>query len=257
MGDLGQAFSPRLSVLPRISSYTLTMLRELVVSCALLGLVASQPIEILSYSSPDTQTLGSHRHSMEGVPGEAVKGHFAFKAPDTEDTVYKVSYTADSLGFQPVGDHLFQPVEVPQQEVPVMVGYTPEVAAARDQFLEMQEKLMEQQMVEEQMMELEERRRRKREADPVVFPHISVSSSQFVPTYNSNSGLVPTYNSNPINYSPYYTYPMVLPMTNQGRVYPSLNSYPYPIYRIIPQVEDSQVPSMIQEGEEEPAALAL
>merc|ERR1712002_1343587 len=235
------------SVLHRISSYTLTMLRELVVSFALLGLVASQPIEILSYSSPDTQTLGSHRHSMEGVPGEAVMGHFAFKAPDTEDTVYKVSYTADSLGFQPVGDHLPHPVEVPQQEVPVMVGYTPEVAAARDQFLEMQEKLMEQQMVEEQMMELEERRRRKREADPVVFPHISVSSSQFVPTYNSNSGLVPTYNSNPI----------ILPVTNQGRVYPSLNSYPYPIYRIIPQVEDSQVPSMIQEGEEEPAALAL
>merc|ERR1712183_162058 len=215
-----------MGVLHRISSHTLTMLRELVVSCALLGLVASQPIEILSYSSPDTQTLGSHRHSMEGVPGEAVKGHFAFKAPDTEDTVYKVSYTADSLGPQPV--------EVPQQEVPVMVGYTPEVAAARDQFLEMQEKLMEQQMAEEQMMELEERRRRKREADPVVFPHIPVSSSQFVPTYNSNSGLVPTYNSNPINYSPYYTYPMVLPM-----------------------VEDSQVPSMIQEGEEEPAALAL
>lgn len=82
---------------------------------------------------------------MEGSPGQAVTGEFSFSAPDTE-AVYQLTYTADSEGFQAVGDHLPVPVVmevVPEQQLPVMVQYTQEVAQARNNFLEAQREIME------------------------------------------------------------------------------------------------------------------
>merc|ERR1712203_958479 len=65
-------------------------------------------------------------------------GEFSFQAPDTGDAVYKLTYTADMDGFQAMGDHLPVPVimdPVPEAALPEMVDYTPEVAAARAEFL--------------------------------------------------------------------------------------------------------------------------
>merc|ERR1712037_1062064 len=107
----------------------------------LLPLATAVPIKIISYSATEEK----HNHEMEGVPGEAVMGEFSFKAPDTGDAVYKLTYTADMDGFQAMGDHL--PVSVimdpvPEPELPQMVDYTPEVAAARAEFLNVQEEIM-------------------------------------------------------------------------------------------------------------------
>merc|ERR1712203_389121 len=121
-----------------------------------------------------------HNHEMEGVPGEAVVGEFSFQAPDTGDAVYKLTYTADMDGFQAMGDHLPVPVimdPVPDPELPAMVDYTPEVAAARAEFLRAQEEIMArhaaedaENIVDDEAMEVEDMRRKRREADPVVIP---------------------------------------------------------------------------------------
>merc|ERR1712088_893045 len=142
----------------------------------LLPLATAVPVEILSYSAAEEK----HDHKMEGVSGEAVMGEFSFQAPDTGDAVYKLTYTADMDGFQAMGDHLPVPVimdPVPEPELPAMVDYTPEVAAARAEFLRAQEEIMArhaaeegENMVDEEVMEVEDMRRKRREADPVVIP---------------------------------------------------------------------------------------
>merc|ERR1712037_881012 len=182
----------------------------------LLPLATAVPIKIISYSATEEK----HNHEMEGVPGEAVMGEFSFKAPDTGDAVYKLTYTADMDGFQAMGDHL--PVSgimdpVPEPELPQMVDYTPEVAAARAEFLSVQEEIMArhaaedaENMVDEEVPAVvEDMRRKRRDAEPVVIP----------------------------------THANVLPSS-------------YPIYRIIPQVA-TDVSATVEEGDDEPAALAL
>merc|ERR1712210_445485 len=114
----------------------------------LLPLATAVPVKIISYSATEEK----HNHEMEGVPGEAVMGEFSFKAPDTGDAVYKLTYTADMDGFQAMGDHL--PVSVimdpvPEPELPQMVDYTPEVAAARAEFLSVQEEIMARHAAED------------------------------------------------------------------------------------------------------------
>merc|ERR1711971_396857 len=146
----------------------------------LLPLATAVPIKIISYSATEEK----HNHEMQGVPGEAVIGEFSFKAPDTGDAVYKLTYTADMDGFQAMGDHL--PVSVimdpvPEPELPAMVDYTPEVAAARAEFLRAQEEIMArhaaleaENMVDDEAVEaeaeVEDVRRKRREAEPVVIP---------------------------------------------------------------------------------------
>merc|ERR1712037_670190 len=140
----------------------------------LLPLATAVPIKIISYSATEEK----HNHEMEGVPGEAVMGEFSFKAPDTGDAVYKLTYTADMDGFQAMGDHL--PVSVimdpvPEPELPQMVDYTPEVAAARAEFLSVQEEIMArhaakdaENMVDEEVPAVvEDMRRKRRDAEPL------------------------------------------------------------------------------------------
>merc|ERR1712062_644458 len=168
----------------------------------LLPLATAVPVKIISYSATEEHV---HNHEMEGVPGEAVMGEFSFQAPDTGDAVYKLTYTADMDGFQAMGDHL--PVSVimdpvPEVELPTMVDYTPEVAAARADFLKVQEEIMAKHAAEENMVEMEETEmeRKRREADPVVVP----THTNLLPTtYHHLAGAYPVYYNNP-----YLTYPI-------------------------------------------------
>merc|ERR1711973_421387 len=151
-------------------------------------------------------------------------GEFSFQAPDTGDAVYKLTYTADMDGFQAMGDHL--PVSVimdpvPEVELPAMVDYTPEVAAARADFLKVQEEIMAKHAAEENTVEMEETamERKRRDAEPVVVP----------------------------------THQMRAPIVSQP-VYTVANNFP--VYRILPQVA-TDVSATIAEGDDEPAALAL
>merc|ERR1712211_39146 len=213
----------------------------LVLPC-LVSLAIAVPVEILSYSAAEEK----HDHKMEGVPGEAVMGEFSFQAPDTGDAVYKLTYTADMDGFQAMGDHL--PVSVimdpvPEVELPAMVDYTPEVAAARADFLKVQEEIMAKHAAEENMVE-----RERRDAEPVVVPtHTNVLPT----TYHHLAGAYPVYYNNP-----YLTYPIHqvrAPIVSQP-VYTVANNFP--VYRILPQVA-TDVSATIAEGDDEPAALAL
>jgi len=226
----------------------------------LLPLATAVPIKIISYSATEEK----HNHEMEGVAGEAVMGEFSFKAPDTGDAVYKLTYTADMDGFQAMGDHLPVPVimdPVPEPELPAMVGYTPEVAAARAEFLRAQEEIMArhaaeeaENMVDEEVMEVEDMRRRRREADPVVIPtHANILPT----TYHHLAGAYPVYQASV--YNPYLSYPLHqvrAPILSHPVYTAAGGSYQYPIYRVIPQVA-TDVSATVEEGDDEPAALAL
>merc|ERR1712117_512175 len=204
----------------------------LVLPC-LVSLAIAVPVEILSYSAAEEK----HDHKMEGVPGEAVMGEFSFQAPDTGDAVYKLTYTADMDGFQAMGDHL--PVSVimdpvPEPELPQMVDYTPEVAAARAEFLSVQEEIMAQHAAEdaENMVDeevpagVEDMRRKRRDAEPVVIPtHANVLPT----TYHHLAGAYPIYQASV--YNPYLSYPLHQVATD--------------------------VSATVEEGDDEPAALAL
>merc|ERR1712198_819046 len=198
----------------------------------LLPLATAVPIKIISYSATEEK----HNHEMEGVPGEAVMGEFSFKAPDTGDAVYKLTYTADMDGFQAMGDHLPVPVimdPVPEQELPAMVDYTPEFAAARAEFLRAQEEIMArhaaedaENMVDDEAMEVEDMRRKRREAEPVVVP---THTNELPTTYHHLAGSYPIYQTSV--YNPYLS---------------------YPLHQVATDVSAS-----VEEGDDEPAALAL
>merc|ERR1712032_1718374 len=204
----------------------------------LLPLATAVPIKIISYSATEEK----HNHEMEGVPGEAVMGEFSFKAPDTGDAVYKLTYTADMDGFQAMGDHLPVPVimdPVPEPQLPAMVDYTPEEG---------------ENMVDEEVMEVEDMRRKRREADPVVIP----THANVLPTsYHHLAGAYPVYQTSV--YNPYLSYPIHqvrAPILSHPVYTAAGGSYQYPIYRVIPQVA-TDVSATVVEGDDEPAALAL
>merc|ERR1712203_907884 len=221
----------------------------LVLPC-LVSLAIAVPVEILSYSAAEEK----HDHKMEGVPGEAVMGEFSFQAPDTGDAVYKLTYTADMDGFQAMGDHLPVPVimdPVPEPELPAMVDYTPEVAAARAEFLRVQEEIMARHAAEDaenmvdDEVEVEDMRRKRREAEPVVVPtHANVLPT----TYHHLAGAYPIYQTSV--YNPYLSYPLhqVRAPIISHPVYTAAGGS-YPIYRIIPQVA-TDVSATIEEGDD-------
>merc|ERR1712027_140530 len=218
-------------------------MKLLLVLPRLVSLANAVPVEILSYSAAEEK----HDHKMEGVPGEAVMGEFSFQAPDTGDAVYKLTYTADMDDHLPVSV-IMDPV--PEVELPAMVDYTPEVAAARADFLKVQEEIMAKHAAEENMVDMEETamERKRRDAEPVVVPtHTNVLPT----TYHHLAGAYPIYYNNP-----YLTYPIHqvrVPIVSQP-VYTVANNFP--VYRILPQVA-TDVSATIAEGDDEPAALAL
>merc|ERR1719336_3745198 len=144
---------------------------------------------------------------------------------------------------------------VPEPELPAMVDYTPEVAAARAEFLKVQEEIMAEHaadaenIVDDEAMEEEDMRRRRREVEPVV---ITTQANVLPTTFHQLS--YPIYQTSV--YNPYLSYPIhqVRAPILSHPVYTTAGGYP--IYRIIPQVA-TDVSASLEEGDDEPAALAL
>merc|ERR1712127_108726 len=125
-----------------------------------------------------------------------------------------------------------------------------------------QEEVMAHHAMEEgeNMVEHEEvMERRRREASPVIipsspvglYPAASPGIGRYLPKWHPSVAV-------PASYHPYYTVPHALPqLVNQVPVFrqPIL---PYPYLPLVQQVQkQSAVPAFEQEGEQEPAALAL
>merc|ERR1712181_90851 len=95
---------------------------------------------------------------------------------------------------------------------------------------------------------------RRREADPVVIPtHANILPT----TYHHPAGAYPVYQASA--YNPYLSYPLHqvrAPMLSHPVYTAAGGSYQYPIYRVIPQVA-TDVSATVEEGDDEPAALAL
>merc|ERR1719432_514563 len=102
-------------------------------------------------------------------------------------------------------------------------------------------------------VEVEDMRRKRREAEPVVIPtHANVLPT----TYHHLAGAYPIYQTSV--YNPYLSYPIhqVRAPIISHPLYTAAGGSSYPIYRIIPQVA-TDVSASIEEGDDEPAALAL
>ena len=102
-----------------------------------------------------------------------MEGSFFWRAPEGDDI--SLVYTAGEAGYLAEGDHLPVSPEVPaapEMVLPMMVDFTPEVAAARSSFLE---KFNEAKMkAEEEAVKLD--------ASKVTFNDVNVkgSSSNFI-----------------------------------------------------------------------------
>merc|ERR1712045_178441 len=124
----------------------------------LFSLISTSPIEILNVEDVEA----GYGHQMSGVPGEEVEGSVYWRAPEGDDI--SLTYTAGLQGYLAEGDHLPLSPDVPaapEVVLPVMVDYTPEVAAARNAFMEtFNEAKMK---AAEEMVEVVERRRRQAE----------------------------------------------------------------------------------------------
>ena len=138
------------------------MTAQVLVFSLLFSLAVCSPVEILNVEDAEA----GYGHVMSGVPGEQVEGSFFWRAPEGDDI--SLVYTAGEAGYLAEGDHLPVSPEVPaapEMVLPMMVDFTPEVAAARSSFLE---KFNEAKMkAEEEMVKVVERRRREAE-DSVV-----------------------------------------------------------------------------------------
>merc|ERR1712020_383020 len=126
-----------------------------VIFSLLFSLISTSPIEILNVEDAEA----GYGQEMSGVPGSEVEGSMYWRAPEGDDI--RLTYTAGLSGYLAEGDHLPLSPEIPaapEVVLPVMVDYTPEVAAARDAFMEtFNEAKMK---AEEKMAEVVERRRR-------------------------------------------------------------------------------------------------
>merc|ERR1711950_121221 len=136
------------------TAHNLSDMKTIIFS-VLFSLLSASPIEILNVKD----TEAGYGQQMSGVPGEEVEGSMYWRAPEGDDI--SLTYTAGAQGYLAQGDHLPLSPGVPaapEVVLPVMVDYTPEVAAARDAFME---KFNEAKMkAEEKMAEVVERRRR-------------------------------------------------------------------------------------------------
>merc|ERR1712183_248941 len=165
-------------------------------------------------------------------------------------------------GYLAKGDHLPLSPEIPC--LPVMVSYTPEVAAARDSFMET---FNEAKMKAEE--EMVERRRREAE-DSVVMEddQVAMADSPSVPPNTYQVPLIQplthlTHLAQPL------TYPMYLPTRTVAQYqYPQYPVFNYPglvwstpglntVQSLVPRVIGTEglLPSQKLEGEDEPAAL--
>merc|ERR1711863_89782 len=144
------------------NSWTAHNMKTIIFSL-LFSLISTSPIEILNVEDAEA----GYGQQMSGVAGSEVAGSMYWRAPEGDDI--RLSYTAGLSGCLAQGDHLPLSPEIPaapEAVLPVMVDYTPEVAAARDAFMEtFNEAKMK---AEEEMVEVVERRRREADMDASV-----------------------------------------------------------------------------------------
>ena len=224
-----------------------------------MALVTSSPVEILKVEDAEA----GYGHVMSGVPGNEVEGSFYWKAPEGDDI--SLTYTAGAEGYMAEGEHLPVSPEVPlapEMALPVMVDFTPEVAAARSSFME---KFNEAKMKAEVA---EERRRREAEDEPEApAPVTYLTQPQVV--YNPYLPLTTVQHLSPLHVS---GLPVQTQLQKQTQVFPvqyPVLRYPgivwsYPGDPLTPTVSvvpaDSAnmarvLPNDKLEGEDEPAAL--
>ena len=134
------------------------MTAQVLVFSLLFSLAVCSPVEILNVEDAEA----GYGHVMSGVPGEQVEGSFFWRAPEGDDI--SLVYTAGEAGYLAEGDHLPVSPEVPaapEMVLPMMVDFTPEVAAARSSFLEKfnEAKMKAEEETEESMIESDRRRR--------------------------------------------------------------------------------------------------
>jgi len=240
---------------------------KVLVFSLLFSLVVCSPIEILNVEDAEA----GYGHVMSGVPGEQVEGSFFWRAPEGDDI--SLVYTAGEAGYLAEGDHLPVSPEVPaapEMVLPMMVDFTPEVAAARSSFLEKfnEAKMKAEEETEESMIESD---RRRRDAAEDEEPAVDVEDMKTQPQ---------------MVYSPYLhhlTIPHLAPVhvphvtrTVQAQPLSSVFPVSYPMFRypglvwsypgspLTPTVSvvpartlerEGVLPNQKLEGEDEPAAL--
>jgi len=204
----------------------------------------SEDVEPVVFNIVDDEKM--YNNFQKGEPGVNVAGNYAF---EEEGKKYHISYQANDAGYVAEGDLPVAPA-VPVYELLVPVPETAEVMAAQEAHKHLYR--AHQQLVENALKPKEsgvEALRRRR--SPVVIPQ-----SNYIPTYPT---YLPYY-----RYYPTYTIPQIVDTklntvvqtkTSPIVIQPVLDLQ-HPIHRIGFPV-NSPVPNEVQEGEEEPAALAL
>ena len=226
----------------------------------LFSLISTSPIEILNVEDAEA----GYGHQMSGVPGSEVQGSVYWKAPEGDDI--SLTYSAGLEGYLAQGDHLPLSPEVPaapEVVLPVMVDYTPEVAAARNAFMETFNEV--KMKAAEEMVEVTERRRREADMEDtavvVDMEDEKMAESPSVPLFapltvpHLTQGLQPWAG-------------LLLPARTVGQYpqYPVFNTFPglvwntpalTPVQSLVPRVIGTEglLPSQKLEGEDEPAAL--
>merc|ERR1712212_663218 len=200
---------------------------------------------VAEHKSVDDEKM--YNNFQKGEPGVNVAGNYAFQEDGKK---YHITYQANDAGYVAEGDLPVAP-PLPVYEMLVPVPDTAEVMVAQEAHKHLYR--AHQQLVEDALKPKEsgvEALRRRR--SPVVIPQ----PTNYISTYPT---FLPYY-----RYYPTYTIPQIVDTklntvaqtkTSPIVIQPVLDLQ-HPIHRIGFPV-NSPVPNEVQEGEEEPAALAL
>merc|ERR1712212_233801 len=200
---------------------------------------------VAEHKSVDDEKM--YNNFQKGEPGVNVAGNYAF---EEDGKKYHITYQANDAGYFAEGDLPVAP-PLPVYEMLVPVPDTAEVMVAQEAHKHLYR--AHQQLVEDALKPKEsgvEALRRRR--SPVVIPQ----PTSYISTYPT---FLPYY-----RYYPTYTIPQIVDTklntvaqtkTSPIVIQPVLDLQ-HPIHRIGFPV-NSPVPNEVQEGEEEPAALAL
>jgi len=218
----------------------------------------AQPLSVLmpeSMSEPIIYNIiddkNYYNHIQMGIPGEAVEGDFAFKA---DGNMYKTIYTADEYGYQAAGDHLPISPSIPNYPQLFTVENTDEVEAltqVHKHFVNIQNQLIDNtRNPVDSGVDVVRRRR-----TPVTVPQPNLYN--YAPHYPLLS-LQPIFPS--LTYSQFAQPILTLahPTYNLGLAF----NLPKALVTEPLQQTDSEVPSPDlpnegEDGEDQPAALAL
>merc|ERR1712212_1238037 len=230
---------------PRISEEELVAEHKSVDDDSMAEIAMEPMAEPIVYNIVDDEKM--YNNFQKGEPGVNVAGNYAF---EEDGKKYHITYQANDAGYVAEGDLPVAP-PLPVYEMLVPVPDTAEVMVAQEAHKHLYR--AHQQLVEDALKPKEsgvEALRRRR--SPVVIPQ----PTSYISTYPT---FLPYY-----RYYPTYTIPQIVDTklntvaqtkTSPIVIQPVLDLQ-HPIHRIGFPV-NSPVPNEVQEGEEEPAALAL